>query len=195
MKHEQRKLLPIGIGVFLLYLCIRYWDPLIGFLLHCLSAAFPLILGCALAYVLNILMSLYEKIYFPKSTKKAVLKTRRPLCLTFAFLTLIAIVAVVSGLILPQLISCVMLLVDEVPGAINNAIGWMEERDLLTTEILNQLKSIDWTSLLNGMSSWLTSGLGSMIDIVVTTISAVVSGVITLFLAVIFAIYLPPLLS
>ncbi|MBP3301368.1 MAG: AI-2E family transporter [Clostridia bacterium] len=190
MKHEQRKLLPIGIGIFVLYLCIRYWDPLIGILLHLLGAAVPLILGCALAYVLNILMSLYEKIYFPKSKKNAALKTRRPICLTLAFLTLLAIIAVVSGLILPQLISCVMLLVDEIPGVINDTIAWMDERDLLTAETLNQLKSIDWASILEGMSSWLTSGLGSMIDIVVSTVTAVVSGVITVFLAVIFAIYL-----
>ena len=190
MKKEQRKLLPIGIGIFVLYLCIRYWDPLIATLLHSLSAGIPLVIGCALAYVLNILMSLYEKIYFPKSTKKLAIKTRRPICLTGAFLTLIAIITVVVWLILPQLISCVMLLVDEVPDAINNVIAWMEERHLLTEETLNQLKSIDWGSLLNGMSTWLTSGLGSVIDIVVSTVSAVVSGIITAFLAVVFAVYL-----
>lgn len=190
MKTERKKYLTLGIFVFLLYLCIRYWDPLVSLALRCLSAAIPLVVGCALAYVANILMTAYERHYFPNSQKPAVLKTRRPLCLLASYLTLLAILGVVIGLIVPQLVSAIGLLGQQAPGAIRSLISWLEERHLLTAEILDQLKSIDWTSVLNNFSGWLSSGLGSMFDIVVTTVSAVVSSVITVVVAVVFSIYL-----
>ena len=190
MRTVRKKYLTICIYVFLLYLCIRYWDPAISFILNCLSAAIPLVIGGALAYVVNILMTTYERFYFPKSTKPGVIKSRRPLCLTAAFLTLIVILALVIGLVVPQLVSCVALLVQETPGAIRNTLSWMEERHLLTDNLMEQLKDIDWTSLLSNFGGWLTSGIGSMFDIVVTTVSTVVSSIITVILAIIFSIYL-----
>ena len=190
MKKELKYFLSIGIGIFLLYLGIRYWDPLIGFLLKCLKAGLPLVLGAALAFVANILMSFYERHYFPKSRKPWVQKTRRPVSMLTAFLTLLAIFAVVVGLVVPQLISCVVLLADEVPEYTTKLIGWMEENHLLTDHTIQQLKSLDWTTLLSGIGGWLSSGLGSVIDLVVTTVSTVISAVVTVLVAVVFAIYL-----
>lgn len=190
MKKEPKRFLSVGIGIFLLYLCIRYWDPMVRFLLRCLGAALPLLIGCALAFVANILMSFFERHYFPNSNKKIVQKTRRPISMLTAFLTLLAILAVVIGLVVPQLISCLMLLAKEIPAYTSKLIGWMEENHLLTQATLDQLKSLDWTSLLSGISGWLTSGLGSVIDLLVTTVSTVISTVITVFVAVVFSIYL-----
>ena len=190
MKTERKKYFTIGIFVFLLYLCIRYWDPAISIVLRCIGAAMPLVVGCALAYVLNILMTAYERFYFPKSSSPGILKSRRPLCLLAAFLTLLVIIAVVVGLIVPQLVECVILLAEKIPPAINSTISWMEERHMLTSELLAQLRSIDWSSVLNNFSGWLSSGLGSMFDIVVTTVSTVISSLITVVVAVVFSIYL-----
>jgi len=83
-----------------------------------------------------------------------------------------------------------MLLGEAVPEYTVKLIGWLEEREILTGETIQQLKQIDWASALNGLMGWLTSGLGSVIDIVVTTVSTVVSTVITIFVAVVFSIYL-----
>ncbi|MBO5220750.1 MAG: AI-2E family transporter [Clostridia bacterium] len=190
MKTEHKKYLSLGIGVFLLYLCIRYWDPLISVILSCLSAAVPLLVGCALAYVLNLLMTFYERHYFPKSTKNSVTKSRRPVCLLIAFLTLLVILAVVIGLIVPQLISCIGLLAEEIPEASQKTIAWLGEHHLLTDEVLKQLKDFDWTTLLNNVSGLLTSGIGSVFNIVVNTVSTLFSTIITIFVAVVFSIYL-----
>ena len=73
---KTRTLVKIVLACFALYLAMYYWTPVAGFLGVALSAFVPLLLGLALAYPLNILMSFYERHFFPNSQKKAVLKTR-----------------------------------------------------------------------------------------------------------------------
>ena len=74
MKAETRKYLKIALAVLLLYLCIHYWDGIVSIVLVLLGAASPLLIGALIAYVLNILMGAYERLFFPKCQKKAVKK-------------------------------------------------------------------------------------------------------------------------
>ena len=54
----------------------------------CFSGALTsVIIGCVIAYSLNILMSFYERHWFRKFNNKFVTKTRRPICLILAFIT------------------------------------------------------------------------------------------------------------
>ena len=80
MKLEWKTCWKVGLSAFLLYLCIRFWPTVGGLFTTFLGAASPLILGCLIAYVLNILMSAYERHYFPKSKKTRAAKSRRPVC-------------------------------------------------------------------------------------------------------------------
>ena len=107
MKPEWKVCLRYGITIFLIYLCIYYWGSVVDIFKLVLGASTPLIVGGVIAYVVNILMSFYERHYFPKTNKNFVHKSRRIVCLLSSFITLILIVAVVIGLVVPQLISCV----------------------------------------------------------------------------------------
>ncbi|MBQ7870561.1 MAG: AI-2E family transporter [Oscillospiraceae bacterium] len=186
---KPKHLLQAGLGIFLLYLCIHYWPVISGLLGTVLSAAFPLLLGCVIAYPLNILMSFYERHYFPRSGSRAVLRSRRPVCLVLALLTLLLILALVIALVLPQLVSCVELLIAEVPDAMRTAIAWLEEVGVLPEDLSATLASIDWKSRLTQILSVVTSGIGSVVDIAIKAVSSVVSGVASAVVAIIFAIY------
>lgn len=89
MKIEWKSCFRIAVSAFLLYLCITYWAVFAGFSVTFVSAAIPLLIGCVIAYIINILMSFYEKHYFPKSQKTGVVKSRRPVCMLTAFITLL----------------------------------------------------------------------------------------------------------
>ena len=71
MKTEWRSCFRIGVSAFLLYLCITYWPAFAGFAATVVGAALPLIIGCVIAYAINILMSFYEKHYFPNPGNRA----------------------------------------------------------------------------------------------------------------------------
>lgn len=190
MKIEKGLLLKIGIGIFVLYLAIHHWPDIAGFIGTVIAAAFPLIIGCVIAYPINILMSVYERHWFPKTKKKVLISLRRPICMLGAIVSMLAIVALVIWLILPQLVDCFMLLVNEVPAAIEKLLAFVESLHILPEDIFNFLDNIDWKSRIGQLVDILTSGVGSVMDTVVKTVSSVFSGAVTAILAIIFAIYL-----
>ena len=68
MNWDWKGCLRLGTVLFGLYVAIHYWQGVSRLLLLALSAAFPLALGGVIAYVVNILMSLYERHFFPASS-------------------------------------------------------------------------------------------------------------------------------
>lgn len=189
-KLEWKTCFKIGISIFILYLCIHYWDNAALFVKNIIVAAAPFFAGCVMAYPLNILMSFYEKHYFPNSKKQSVIKSRRGICILLSVITLLAIIALIVGLVIPQVISCIKLVVSEIPDAINNLIEVLKKYDIVPDDIIAEISSVNWKSKIGQIFDFLKSGLSNVMNVVVTTVSSVVSGVTTFFLGCIFAIYL-----
>lgn len=190
MKTDAKSLLKVGIAIFLLYLCIHYWTGISGFLLTIVGAAFPLTIGCVIAYLINILMSWFERHYFPNSIRPAVIKSRRIVCLIAAILSMLAIVALIVWLVLPQLIDCIMLIINILPGTIEKLLAQIEKLNILPEDIFNFLEGIDWKSQIGKILEGVTNGVGSVMETVFKAVSSVFSGVVTALLAIIFALYL-----
>ena len=195
MKPEWKGPVRLAAALFVLYLAVHYWSELSGLLLVALGAAFPLAVGAVAAYAVNILMSQYERWYFPRSQSRAVLRTRRPVCLLLAYASLAAIVVLLVRMILPELISCVGLLIQK-------SLPFLEQLGLLIGENLTQEQlsglsdlfladgSIDWKETVAAAADWLINGLGGVMGSVISMVSATVSSAFTAIMAFIFSIYL-----
>ncbi len=189
MKLNWKTCIKVGVSIFVLYLCIYYWPKVSTLLSTLLGAASPLLVGALIAYVLNILMSAYERLLFPKAKRKAVQKLRRPLCLTLAIVTLLGIIALVVGLVLPQLISCFELIFAILPDFLRDMTEKVAQWDFVPPEIIANLQSVDWQSRIGEIITVLTSGIGSVVDVVFKTVTSVVSGVVTAILGLVFSLY------
>lgn len=190
MKTETKKYLKIGVIALILYLIAQNWLIVAGAFTTVLSAASPLIVGGVIAYLVNIIMSFFERHWFPKSQKKAVVKSRRILCLIFAVLSMLAIVALVVLLVVPQLWDAVALLLSEIPEYMKKAVDWAESLEILPEDIFAMLENIDWKSQVSKIISTVTSGVGSVVGVAVNVVASVFSGVFNALLSVIFALYL-----
>lgn len=190
MKVDWKTCARVGISAFLLYLCITYWPAFTALLDRLLQAATPLLLGCVLAYAINILMTFYEAHYFPQSKASALIKSRRPVCMLAAFLTLSVLLTFIVKLVVPELVSCVKLLVGQVPSAIDDLLAWLETKNIVPENILASLQTVDWRARAQQMISILTSGISSVMGAAVSAAFSVFSGAITALLALIFSIYL-----
>ncbi len=183
MKIEWKTCFRVGLSAFLLYLCIQYWKPVSDFIFGILGAALPLLIGGAIAFVLNILMGNFERFYFPKSQKKIVAKTRRPVCLALAVIAVLAIISLVSWLVFPELVRAIFLLSEKLPGAIDNARMWISEHELLQGQLLDRalayLDTIDWQSLFS-----------KVLNFAIGTVSSVFSWTFNVVVGLIFACYL-----
>ena len=191
MKFEWKTCFRVCASLFLLYLCVYYWATVSRFLGAFLGALSPLLLGLVIAYVLNILMSWYERHYFLKQQKKLwVQKSRPPVCLLAAIITLIAIVALIVGLVVPELVSCVRLLLSEVEPALEKLLDSEWVAQLVPADILQKLDAIDWSDVIDKGIKMVASGLSSAAGALFSTVSSVISSLVNIFLSIIFAVYL-----
>ncbi len=190
MKIETKTLAKIGVAVFLVYLGIYYWPSVSQVLVTLIEAAVPLIIGCSVAYIVNLVMSLYERIYFPNSTKAVVVKSRRIVCLLAAIISLLAIITLIVILVLPQFTSCISLLFAKLPVALKDLVMHIEELEILPENVMSTLLSIDWNSTISQVVSALTSGFTNIVGLVVGVVSSVVGGFMTAFLSIMFSVYL-----
>lgn len=190
MKLDWKTCFRAGASIFLLYLCITLWPNAARILAAAFSAASPLFIGCVIAYLVNLPMKFYEKHYFPKSKSALAGKTRRPVCTLAAFVTLVAIVILVVNLVVPELISCIGVIFSALPAAINAIIDALDKIHVLPEDIIAALSAVDWHAKINQILNLLTSGVGNVMNVLISTVSSVFSGIVTGLVAIIFSIYL-----
>lgn len=188
-KKELRFFVGLALAAFSVFLAIHYWEHAAGLLKKVFAAAFPLIVGAVFAYPVNILVSFYERHFFKNSKSKLIIKGRRAVCVVLAVLTIVAILAVVVALVVPQVTECVKLVIAKLPAFMDGVVKKLAEFDIVPENIIKSLSAIDWKSKIAENIKTITSGFGSVMDVVVSTVSSVVSGVTTTFLALIFALY------
>ncbi len=199
MKLEWKTCLKIGVTVALLFLFFRYWGQLVAVAGLALSAAKPLLLGCVIAYVVNILMSFYEKYYFTKGKvkdKKWVQGSKRIVCMVLAYLSVVGILFLIFSLVVPQLIECGKLLAKEIPVVLNKATVYVQNNEQLMNLFneagisIQQNNLADWEGILKNALTWIASGIGGVMGSVFTVVSGVFSGAVTFLIGIIFSIYL-----
>lgn len=190
MKSDWKGYLKLAAALFLIYLGIYYWPTAVRMLVLLFSAARPLIAGCIMAYILNILMSFYEKHYFPGKTTQAVLRSRRVVCMLLAMGTLFLLAAVLLRLIIPELVSGVRILAAGVPEALDSLMAVLGEYGIFSEEFFDHLGTLNWQQYITKAAGFLTGSLEGTFSAALGTVNAVVSSVVTLFLAFVFSVYL-----
>ena len=194
MKQEWKLWLRLGVTLFLLYLAIHYWSAISHLLLLALGAAFPLLLGCVIAYAVNILMSIYERFCFPRS-QGAAARLRRPVCLLLAYASLAALVFLLVRMILPELVQCVSLLVQEAAPLVDQ-LAQVLNQNIDLYQLLSSYGvalsdgTVNWQEALTAAVKWLSQGLGGVMGSMISLFSSLFSTLFTVVISLIFSIYL-----
>lgn len=188
VKQEMKKMLGITGALILVFVVIRYWANLEGFLALALGAALPLIIGCVMAYVINILMCFYEKWYVRIFKVEVARKIRRVVCLILAFLSLGGIVFLITNLVLPELINCIASFIRLIPGALDMLVDFVGEEQILT--YFPQLKEgFDISAQTEQLIRTVVGGVGGAVDSIVSAVTSVVSVVVNVVIGLIFSLY------
>lgn len=183
----QKRHFSLILAAFLLYLAIRYWPTIAKLCGSITSAAMPLLIGCVVAYIVNLLLRQYEHLYAKLFHQARAQKYRRIVGIILAYLTLILLLVIVLSLVIPELISCVRLLVTNHGQVIGKFIKAIEQnKDLNALWNSFDLEKIKW----NQIGKYLTMGFGGTFKAVVSTASTIVSAVTTAVIAFFFSIYL-----
>ena len=189
MKLSWKTCLRIITAIFILYLAISCWPTVFGIFVAFLGTLSPLFIGFAIAYIVNIIMSSYERLYFPHTRHKFLRKSRRIVCMTLAYITVGAIIALIFWLIMPQLVNAVETLLIQIPGVMAVVIETVEGWNILTPEVLESLKNFNWFTTVQDLVNAFIGGWGGMMSTVLGTVQAVFSAAVTTLLSIIFSIY------
>jgi len=190
VKFEWKPLWKAGTVVFVFCLLWKYMGFVHTFLTTVIGAMAPIFIGAIIAFFINILMSFFEDRLMGRVKRAWLLRARRGISLVLAIITLCAIISAVGIFVIPQFISCLELIIQLIPKAIDWVIERLRNYDIISRETLNLISNTDWKSQLDKIVNLLSSGIGDTVQVVFTTITSVFSGIVTAFLSIIFAIYL-----
>lgn len=190
MKIKTKWLTIGGLVLAAIILCIIYQPYVESFAAAAISAVLPLIVGCVLAYIVNLIMRVLEKRYFPRAKSKLLIASRAPVCMVASVLILLAVMAIILVLVVPQLVDCIKLLVAKIPAAYTATVDWLEAKHLFSDKVMKALTEVKWEEMLEKFLGTITTGLGSAVDMALGVVSTVIGGVVTAFIGIIFSVYL-----
>lgn len=146
----------------------------------------PIFLGCVIAFILNIVVSLWEKIFFPNTKNKYLQKSRRGICILLSFLSVLLILYLVYMLVVPQLSKSIAVISNKFPDLYENIRDEAIKHSSSLPTIREKLLSSDKTGqeaiqkLIGTLSIWTSnifniigSVFGVMADFVMSTIIAI----------------------
>lgn len=178
------------IAVFIL--AVINWSYLVQTVTMIWSVIFPLILGGMIAFVLNLLMTWIEKYLYPNAKNKYLKASRRPVAIILAILVVCLVIAATVVIVLPQLASAIMTLIEVVPETIENLTNWFNNQDALVP-LVNDLANkanLDWGSIFSNVASGINNVASGLATTSVSVLTTSVGAVTNIFLGILFAIYI-----
>ena len=194
----QKKIAKWVIGVatacILIYLSVKNIGTLAETFRWVLDLLMPLILGVFIALILNVPVHFFESHLFRKTKKEKVKKLRRPVAMVLSVILILGILAGIVGLIIPELIDAVKIIIDGVIDIVNSIskaeMPSVLEKIPLGEQLYNNiLTSVDWNKIVTSLQTWLTQQGSTIMNTAVGTVSSVVTWIINFIIALIFAIY------
>ena len=165
----------------LLALAVMHVEFILDTVLRLWQVASPLMLGAILAYILEIIIKRFEKIFFPKSRKPWMCRARRPICILLATVLVVFLAVLMVSIIIPGLTDAFTVLTREFPNYFLDVKAWVLEtfKDVPTvTDYVKDLE-LDWNIIQDRVVQWGIRGIGdnSLLTNTVTVISAVLVSV------------------
>lgn len=196
-KNNVKKILGIITFTLILMAVLMNFKAVGNYIVFLWGIIFPFVLGGAIAFILNIPMSAIEKQFSKiktKSKKGEKLRNRiiRPVSMVLAILLVFLIIGLVIGVVVPQLGQTINSIGESMSRSLPKIQAWLEQIFQDQEEIVNYIKNLDfdWQNWLNSIKDFAWSGAGSVLSYTMSATMRVVNGVVTFFIAVIFALYI-----
>ncbi len=194
MKEINKKFkenLLLGTYLLILYFILLNIKGVMLALGGILSIISPFITAFAMAFVLNLPMTFFERKVFnflDKEKSSFVRGLKRPLSILATFVTVIGLIVALILFVVPQIVSSLSTLLDAVPGYMDSFENLLNQY-LSSTEILQNIYDTlmnTWQELLKFFANFLSTSLTGILN---TTVS-ITSGFINFILSLVLTIYM-----
>ena len=191
-KKELKKYLIIGAGAVAVMVIVKNLSYIGSFISLIFTAFSPLVIGCAIAFVFNIIMSFFERHYFPKSRKKIAEKTKRPVCLLFSVCIVALGIFLIAKIVVPEVAESCKVLYNTIPDIAERLKKWAIKNFENIPDIQKKISELDinWATVTENIASFLTSGATGLISSLVGIIGSFTLSITKICVGIAFAIYL-----
>lgn len=195
------------VTALLLYLVIVNLDTIFGYIFYVAGIIKPVIYGAVIAYILNPLMKIYQRLItaaYKRKGKQVPEKKKgmfNGISITLALVTGILIIVVLFIMIIPQIITTMVTLVNNLPGQVDAYYKELVQKiennrfiaDTMQEVVLQGTKFLDekmTTEVIPWMRTELLPNLNTYAKQFASGVAAFLSVLYNLFIGLIVAIYL-----
>ena len=180
----------IVVATIIVYATVRYFGTVERYILRVTNTLMPFVAGAMMAYIINILMDAYEDLLLKKFHNKKIIRT---VSIVLSIFTFVLVIGLLLGLIIPQLVKIMFSIMYTNPGDIKKIIESISKNNIVDkiADIMNiDIKNIDISGYVTKLIHSVMSSVGNILMGVISKISGFFNTVISVFMAVVFAIYI-----
>lgn len=196
-KKNVKKILGIITFTLVLMAILLNFKAVGNYMMFLWGIVFPFVIGSAIAFILNIPMCAIEKQFCKikvKSKRGECIWNRmvRPISMVLSILLVFLILGIVIGVVVPQLGQTINSIGESMSRSMPKIQQWLEQIFKDQEDVVNYIKTLDfdWENWLNSIKDFAWSGAGSVLSYTMSATMMVVNGVMTSFIAFIFALYI-----
>ena len=180
----------IVVATIIVYATVRYFGTVESYIVKVTNTLMPFVAGAMMAYIINILMDAYEDLLLKKFHNKKII---RAVSIVLSIFTFVLVIGLLLGLIIPQLVKIMFSIMYTDPGDIKKIIESISKNNIVDkiADMMNiDINNIDISGYVTKLIHSVMSSVGNILMGVISKISGFFNTVISVFMAVVFAIYI-----
>lgn len=180
------------LGAALLLLVVKYSDSIFQAVQLLFSILVPVLIGGAIAYVLNILVTKIERLPFLRNETSYVYPWRRGISIVGSLVIVVLVIFLLIKIIIPQLAEAFGVVIIGIPSVLAGLADWISSMEVSVPQIEEWISSFDvnWPQFIQKAVSYLSSGVSNVFTTLFSVLSSVGGFVVQLVISVIFALYI-----
>ncbi len=194
-KENTKQILKIVVIAIILFMALLNIQTVWNGIKYFLDIISPFIWGLAIAFVLNIFMTIYEKDITIKGTKNKKIKgksknskAKRGLSIFLAIVTIIAVITLILILIIPQFFEVIKNLISNIPNFLEDTKNFAIDMTIRFPEVNNFIQSIQIDT--DMLKENLMDISKDVLDITIAQASNLISTIFNFIVAIVFAVYI-----
>lgn len=190
LKENKKEIIEIILFTIILIFSGINISKLWELIKYIIAIFMPFIIGIMIAFVLNVLLNVIEKKWFKKLNQKNSKlwnKIKRPTSLIATFVVIIAILAFILGLMIPQLKNTTELFTKNFDSYRKQSIVLLEKVGIKRKDINNLNKSLE--NIKEEITDYVSENSNEIMQTTLGVASSVIGTITSIVLGIVFAIY------
>lgn len=172
----------------LFFLCVQNINVVGKSIKWVINLISPLLIGCAIALILNVPMNFFESHLWKNTKKPFLIKIREPIAFLISLISILGILVGIILLVIPELIDAIKVIIQGIVDYINR-INNLTSDEIAELPFGKLLLNINWDEIILNLQTWLKNQSISLFNTAFGTISSLLGGIFDMFISLVFAVY------